>query len=286
MIATVNSLLAWIYNNQGDYQTGLRLTEDSLAMMRASGDEVGQISGLYGLGWGAVYRGDYDTARSYFAQTCVIHRKVNAWRALGYGLLSLSEVSLLTNDLAIARADINEATGYFKQIGDRRGVVIALSNLARVVEREGKPDEALRLFEDIVSKSRALENLALLAVSLNELARIEAQLNHVLAARSHWQEALRLAIAGELIRVVLDVLLGLAGLMLDTNGSNPQWLANAVLLYGYVEAHPAVVAEVRHAAQNALGQLRGALPETLFKTALHNGQTADLQTIAAVSFAD
>ena len=85
---------------------------------------------------------------------------------------------------------------------------------------------------------------------------------------------------GELIRVTLDVLIGLCRLY-----TQDEQTARAVILLSFIQAHPAASAEAREHVQTQLEALNGQLSADEFVAAQQTGQLSDLNAIVASSLA-
>jgi predicted ATPase/class 3 adenylate cyclase len=92
----------------GEFDRGLELYEQSLALFRALGDESGESHMLHRIAVDALNRGDIERARPL----------------------------------------ADEGLEFSERIGDRKGVALALSTLAGIAEAEGERERAMALYEE------------------------------------------------------------------------------------------------------------------------------------------
>ncbi len=104
-------------------------------------------------------------------------------------------ITSLVADLAEARPWFDQAIAQYRELGDRRFEVIALSDLAHALRRHGALDEAEATYRRTIREWLHFGNRGALASQLESLA-------YLAVARGDWSRAARLLGAGQALREV------------------------------------------------------------------------------------
>jgi tetratricopeptide (TPR) repeat protein len=161
--------------SERDEQQALRLIQESLEIYQRLADQPGVAWALDALGDIAGSLGDYARARELFSESSMIYTALGDQLSAAWGLCNLGRVIGLMGDPAAARQLLEEALVIFEALGDRHGVAAAHNNLAEIAH--GAPDPP--------------------------------------RARAHWLAALRIAVDLGAAPLVIDVLVGAAGLLVS-----------------------------------------------------------------------
>ena len=189
-LAAVNNA-ALLYYEVGDFDASLQLFDRALAFANKVQSIRDEAQSLYGLGIVYYAIGDRDRARDYLERSLAIRTTTLD----GYGRMAVLQTMAMIEaergraDLAIAadREAIGLATDPSKSARIR-------AQLASHMAAAGRPDEAIRLLDELVahsaeteplSRARALERRAIL---FRETGHSAHALSDLMAARPHLQK--------------------------------------------------------------------------------------------------
>jgi tetratricopeptide (TPR) repeat protein len=130
---------------QGDYTTAQRWLEESLAINRRMGNQVAAHS-LVALGELAFHRGDYEQARSYYEESRLLNKQEGQDTQDSWLLVRMGYIAVRRGDMAGARATFEQSLTGFKQTGRKIGITFVLEGLASLAVAQSRLELALRLF--------------------------------------------------------------------------------------------------------------------------------------------
>ena len=130
---------------QGDYAGARALHEESLAMRRQLGDQLGVAASLNNLGGLARERGDYAGAWALQEESLAICRQLGHQQGVAASLNNLGNVARERGDYAGARALQEESLAICRQLGDQQGVAACLDEMTAVADGQSLPSQAARL---------------------------------------------------------------------------------------------------------------------------------------------
>jgi predicted ATPase/DNA-binding SARP family transcriptional activator len=125
-----------------DFAAAIPLAEESLAIAREIGDEMGIARALYHLGVVATLRSDHVAARPLLEESIPLFRRAADTHWLAWALLFLGNVALAQSSLAEAETLLEESLSLRRDGGEQRGIGIALCALALVVVQRGEHTRA------------------------------------------------------------------------------------------------------------------------------------------------
>jgi predicted ATPase/transcriptional regulator with XRE-family HTH domain len=141
---------------EGDEKAARKLTEETLALARTTGDDDVLVSVLSLLSRAPAQRGDYELAWSLTEESLRLARALGreeGFGTVGWAANFLGDIARAKGDLAQAEALYEESRDHWEQEGNTQGRAIALHNLGHVALSRGEvaPAEAylaesLRLF--------------------------------------------------------------------------------------------------------------------------------------------
>jgi non-specific serine/threonine protein kinase len=179
-------------HTQGDYAGARSLSEESLALARARGDEAASAGTLNDLGWLAWRQGDYPSARALSEEALALHRRLGDRRGTANALNNLGWVAHHQGDYAGAERIHREVLPLREQSGDTRGTGFTLASLGWALERQGKVAEAAGLVD---RASRLLGEVGarqLLAFAMTIRALIRRVEGNPRAALAELDESMRI----------------------------------------------------------------------------------------------
>jgi tetratricopeptide (TPR) repeat protein len=180
-------VLAW---NQGDYEAARSLYEESLAIKRASGDQLAISAQLNNLGNLAMDEGDYELARHYHEESLDIKRDLGDEPGIAISLGNLGIVAYKQGDYETARAFYEESLAIKRKLVDKRGISITVGNLGSVLFEQGDYRSAHTLLQESLALKRELGDKWGIAAVLSNLGSVALGEGHTKAARLFLEESL------------------------------------------------------------------------------------------------
>ncbi|GLV59231.1 hypothetical protein KDH_60580 [Dictyobacter sp. S3.2.2.5] len=180
--------LAAIANIQGDYARARTLAEESLPLLRATGDIMRISLVLEILVLVALNQGDLDRAQELLAEKVVLDRETGSRRVIGTTLLFQGQLALLRGELDRARDLLTESIAILKEIAasgmpSQESLAEALSLLGRVSARQGVLVRAQSMHQESLAIARHLATPQVVAFSLEGLAEAVVQQHPARAVR-------------------------------------------------------------------------------------------------------
>jgi len=213
--------LAW---RLGDYESAVRLSEESLALCRTLGDKWGLAFSLLNLGVIARYQDHYERAEALHEESLALFRELGSLWGVAWSLRLLGIVlwyrgsyvragTALEESLALSRAQdhkgniaaalhslgrfaayqgederaaafLNEGLTLFQALGSQEGIVSSLHMLGRIAGHQGDHERARTVVQESLEIVRQLGSEWSTADVLNTLAQIEAQQANFQQARA------------------------------------------------------------------------------------------------------
>ncbi|MGH9189988.1 MAG: tetratricopeptide repeat protein [Acidimicrobiales bacterium] len=176
---------------QGDSEGAQLLYQDSLAIMRETGDRAGMAAALHGLGNLSALQGEA-AARVFFEESLAIGRELGDERTVAASLANLGWVAHNDGDLAAARRLYEESLVLRRELGDRHGVAMLVGNLGHLAFQQGDYATARRLDEESLALRRELGDRHGVAMVLGNLGHLVFQEGDDEKASALYEESLDL----------------------------------------------------------------------------------------------
>jgi non-specific serine/threonine protein kinase len=148
----------WSALDQGDFDEGVRLHTEGLALRRELGDEVGIAGALNNLGVAYDMGGDHARARELYEECLVVSRTLGDPMRIASALMNLGIVSRQQGDADRAAAYYGESLALMREMGNTRGVAIGLLNLGHARQDQGALDAAVACYRESLSLYRDLQD--------------------------------------------------------------------------------------------------------------------------------
>jgi predicted ATPase/DNA-binding response OmpR family regulator len=161
----------WLAYDRREYQQAALYFEESLAASRALHDMVGVSEVLRGLGELALSQGDFARAQVLFDESFKLSCELGNNLGRAWSLHHLGRVALEQGLYAQAITVLNESCVLFDGIGDKAGSAWSLHNLGRVALEQGMYEQADHLLSDSLALFCELGDKAGRAWSLQNLGR-------------------------------------------------------------------------------------------------------------------
>ncbi|MDX1520555.1 MAG: tetratricopeptide repeat protein, partial [Anaerolineae bacterium] len=184
------SNLAYVEQDQGQYQSALEHMEDAQAILEATNDRRLEAISLKGLGLLHLKLNNYEKARLYFEQALALNRSLGNRRGESDCLNNLGEIERERGNYAAASACYEQTLGIDRAIGNRYGEAIALLNLALTYLALGSYQKAHEFVEEAVQINQSIDDQLGRAEALNIQSDIHYALEAYESARDDAKEAL------------------------------------------------------------------------------------------------
>lgn len=261
----IGHIYATLSNNEG----AKRAYEQALALSREGGDQRAEAAALIALATvEARLQPDNPThAESFYRQAILITQATGDKLSQANALLQLGVLYATLNRTDDALRSLENALAIYREIGDRRGEMIALSNLGAVSANRGEKAKAAEYYQQAVNLAEAMRE-ALSALTEGKMAFQESR--HALYARyislllslNRLEEAFAVAQKAK-ARVLTDLMSGgrvsLAAHLTPEEQEQERLLRyqldratqNLLAARANPNADPALIAQLREAAQQA-----------------------------------
>jgi len=149
-----------------------------------------RATALHVAGLFASQHGDYGEARALIAESLDICREIGDSRGVGLALLDLGIVARYEGDHVTARSLLEQSLGLMKQTGAKRGVAAALGNLGLVARDQGDADGAETYLDQSLALWREAGDRVGLGWVLTGLAMVARARGKFDVAQSRTEESL------------------------------------------------------------------------------------------------
>jgi predicted ATPase/DNA-binding SARP family transcriptional activator/uncharacterized protein HemY len=271
-------VLGSILRGDGDYQRAQQIYQESLAIYRQQGDDLGMAGVLKQLGIVAGSLGEYDEARRLFQEALELYRATGDQYGIANTLNDLGIVADRTGQYAEAQRLYQECLVIRRQIGHRWGMGTTLNNLGYLAFAQGEYAEARRLLEESFSMQRDIGDRYNMANSLVNLGATVREMGEYDQARSYFFEALTTAHEVGAIPLVLEALDGVGRLLV---ASEPGKEERAAELFVFVLGHPASDKPTKDDAEGGLADLAAHLSSDALVAAQERAKALDLDGLVA-----
>jgi predicted ATPase/DNA-binding CsgD family transcriptional regulator len=190
-VAWVLNWLALMVSQQGEYDRGLALYEESLAMYRQLENKIGTADVLRRLAEAHyVSQRDPELILSLLEESLAISRDVGDKMGLAACIRLSGQLALSQGNFVEARSLAEESLELSREIGDRPNTASSLCLLARVESNQGNYLAARTLYEQsLATASKSIDNIGLVATSLEGLAAVVAAQGELAWAARLWGAA-------------------------------------------------------------------------------------------------
>lgn len=230
------------------------LTQEGLHCARIAGAEWFIAYALYNLGYVAGLLGRYEEGYQQMLDGLALWRAVGDPRYIALGLNFISPLAVTLGRSAEARAYLEESLQLCAQVNDRWGMGTAYRNLGMVALAQGYVAEAKSCIHKSLEIYTGYVTGWDIAQSLVYLGEATAAEGDVREAERIFRSALDLALESHATPLVLEALVGLAYLKVNTAQIDRVW---SIIVS--VVAHPASTQEIKDRAERLRAKLQARL---------------------------
>lgn len=182
-LSYVKYLLACAFRNLSDYDTSAQSFLESLELAEEIGDTEGMVRSLNGLGHLYNILGNRKKAQELFVKGLAEADKLNISSLFAQLLGNQAATFIAEGNLKDARTNLERVLEIYSEAGDRGGIGLTRSRLAKLCIQEGHTDRGLNMLMDTFNQ--AIENKILMAVVVlgSEIASILINLGRLDAAK-------------------------------------------------------------------------------------------------------
>jgi predicted ATPase/DNA-binding CsgD family transcriptional regulator/predicted negative regulator of RcsB-dependent stress response len=166
----------------GDYPEAVRLATIGLGIFEALGLRERSAFAATVLGSAHRYLGDREDASRCFQTAMDLRAKLGDRRGVSLAMNNLALMALDEGDFVVARANLEQALVIKRQLGDRNSLAIGLVNLSDVLIRTGELDAARRALDEVAELAEGLGSPQVTGL-------LEANRGFLAYERGRWAEA-------------------------------------------------------------------------------------------------
>ncbi len=178
---------------QSNFDQGVMLAQQSLALFRELGDRRGIALALDRLGMAAWRRGDFATARVLMEEDLALFKEVGDRDRVAWSLFTLGLLNNKQGEYTEACALFEESLTLFRQLGNKRGMAASLTQLASTLfASQNNQDIIYPLLEEGLALDREVGDKEGMAVSSLLLGWVALKQGDVVTAHTRVEESLAL----------------------------------------------------------------------------------------------
>lgn len=178
---------------RGDQEKAMSLLHNGLKMCRENGDQHGEASVLYMLGWAVSELGRLKEEKDYWLQSLDLYRKLQDKTGMAASLQSLGLVFYYEGEYELAEKYSSESLRLSRELGDGRGISRALNKLGLVARGVGDYERAVELFKEHLTLCEELDDKEGIAYSLLSLAELARSQRDYKLAEEYYKKCLKLS---------------------------------------------------------------------------------------------
>jgi tetratricopeptide (TPR) repeat protein/TolB-like protein len=269
---------------QGKYDDALTYYQRSLTIRERLGVPGDTADTLHNLAEAYERRGRYDEALDRYLKAIELRRNTGDKRNAALDRYSMGTVFERQGRLGAALASRKEALDTYKELGERGSwLADMLSGYASSLIQVGRGDEALSLLNEATAVARNLGNDVRVAQVLLYRGDRESYAGNLAAAKTHFEQALKIASKTQDTHVVLEARLRTArAAIAENHGPSVLTALQELEEQSGAQSLPYLVAESRLLRGRALMQARRfAEARTLLEQCVAQSQELGLRVVLA-----
>jgi predicted ATPase/DNA-binding winged helix-turn-helix (wHTH) protein len=268
--------LGFVLSRQGSYAEGLELMEQSLSLIRRSGDVWQTMTCLLNLANTERVLGRYTSAEAHAEECLALACRSGSWEFETWAYYQLGDILKEQGRLAEATRFFEGGRERSQQAADVGRTAVALLNLGDIAFLQGRLDQAESLLHESLQGFERVSEVWGIVLALDNLGYLACQAGDAALARERFRRALALALRARLLPYASSVLAGFALLELEAGA-----LERAVELLSLIDRHPATEHQTRaRRVQPLLRRSGAALSKKRFEAAVAASRRLDLEAEA------
>ncbi len=263
--------LSWLAQVQGDRDQACALSQECLALARASGQPAALATALMGA---SQYQPDDAGSLQYLEESRAIFQEIGQRLSVATCLLNMGNLVYEQRNYAKAASHYQDSLAIYEEFGNRWGIANCLCNLGLVAYWRQDYPGAFQHTQAGLSMAQEIGDRELVSICLPSLGYISTRLGQPQAARQYFRQSLPEIQAIGAAPYMINVIVGMAELRL-LNGE----YAHAAEYLGLAQAYPLRDREREALMEPLLATLQTALPANELAAALERGRAMDLNLV-------
>ncbi len=299
-----------VYFIKGDYAKAKDMLEECLTICKKLGYRKGMAAPYTTLGNIAYRLGEFKKARQYYERSHNAYKEAGDKWGLEIAMMNLANVTHEIGEHVQAKEIYEQSLALSRELGDRRGIAANLNNMGNVAKDLGEYAEAKELYQKSLKIKRETGDRKGIASSLGNLGNVAFAVGEYDEAKQHHREMLTLCkeigykwgIAGGLLSLgndssaqgeseeakgffhealniamdiaavplALDVVVGLAPLVIEDK-------EETLALLSFVASHPSSYVHTTATVEKLCSNLAAELPADAVKAAQERGKAMKLE---------
>ena len=149
-----------------------KLLEESIALFRKLGDEIGTAFPLGALAWVSYLESEYELIMQLVNESLNIFRRAGNQWGVGLALRGLGYRASLHGDYEQAQKFYEECLSICKEIGDQDGILFALYGIAALPASQEHVARAMELYEQALGLAKEVKSKPMAAQLLTEMGHV------------------------------------------------------------------------------------------------------------------
>jgi predicted ATPase len=262
----------------GAYDQARRLCQESLALYQADTNPRGMARALKlpGIISGTV--GDYENAQRHFQQALQQYQDINDQTGVANTLNDLGILADRRGQYTEAKQLHQQCLAIHRKSGNLRGIGTSLNNLGILAQDRGEYGAARDLLQESLGIQEEIGDQYHIANCLANLGTVHCALGNYDEARHNYVKGLKFAIEIGASPLALEILTGIATLMISTEPVQREWAAE---LFAFVDSQPGIETLTINKVQSGLAQLTTQLLPEVMISARSAAEATNLNMVVA-----
>lgn len=258
----------------GLYEEAQALLRESLGILRRLDARPEMPFTLNHLGFVTHLLGQYAEANQLCQESLAICKRAGDRVQMADALNTLGYIAYALGENAEAKRLYQEYLTICRENGDRWGVAFSLNNLGYLANLSGEHAEAKQLCQEALTILEKIGHHYAVAATLDSLGNISHELGEYRESKRYFQEALKTTNDIQAVPLGLEVLIGIATLLMKERE-----LQRAAELLALISHHPASDKQTQDRAEQLLSELESQIPPQMIAEAREKGKTSEFGEI-------
>ena len=263
--------LGYVEGVWGNYEKTVHYYKQSLEIRQLIDDQIGTAYCLINIGFAVMHRGEFEQATHYFEQGLEISQTINDQMGIATSLSRLGVVASFQGKLEQATHYYQRSLEISQTIGAPLIIASNLNNLGMIFHHQSQYEQATDYFQQSLDIRYTIGDQSGIAMGLNNLGFVYLKLSKKRKSQKLFRDALTLSQSINLTPLTLEILLGCAILYLQSDQ-----LARAGELIGLVRHHPSHDSDIQERLDEFLPLLEEVVEQEKLEIALQTGKELDL----------
>lgn len=260
----------------GDYNEAKNRLQEGLQICQKLGDKRGIATFLNELALVDWRLGEDVEAEQLCQESLLIYQEIGDRTGIAMGLKTLGNLAVEAQNYDLARQYYENGLKICQEIGYQWGIAVFYNNLGDLAWSAGDYPAAKKLCEEGLVILRRIGHQWVIGGSLETLGNVAEAMGQYTEAKAYFREALQLAMDIQAIPLALDVLIGMAKLMLREGKKQ-----NVLEILAFVLNHPAIDQEGRRKAEKLLTTIASELAAEIIANAQERGKEKEFRQVVS-----